>query len=330
MAEFAFVQLGTELHEQPDAASNVISSYKAGTWVEIEAADGAVGSADVEGAPAPDVDFLNVTGPDGMTGFVPATNLFILSQTPAQDVAVVANNGKYVNLRQEASKKATILAKVNSGTPMTLIETGKKFDHVRIGGIEGYMAAGMLKVGMRPISTLEVKTGNGKNVNMRSEPTLNGDVLTTVPNGAQVSVMISGGGWSYVRYRQTDGYIMSKFLTHKAPDPTPKPDPDPEKGFWDVGLTCFVSNGGASVRYRSGPGKDYPVLGSYSSGTEIFVYSTNGTWSKISRGYGGKMVYMMSKYIVTINPGDDDDYEPIYEDEPYQTGDFSFDEYDYR
>lgn len=302
-AEFAFVQLGANAYAEPDASSQVVSAYAAGTWVEVAQGD----------AEAEDDEYVSVVGPDGLGGYMAKTDVMILSQTPPEAVAVVANNGKYVNLRAQASKKARVLAKVNSGTPMTLVEAGKSFDQLRLGGLEGYMVAGMVKTGLAPIYAPVVKSPNQKNVNLRSEPTMNGDILASIRYGEQVSVYMHGSGWAYVRYKNTDGYVMTKFLASAKDDPDPKPvpnpvpNPDPDSDFWETGGTRYVSNGGASVRYRSGPGGSAKVLGKLRSGDEVYEVSTNGSWSKILVGAGGSAVYMMSQYLVTIMPVDDDD-----------------------
>lgn len=332
LAEFAFVQLGTDLLAQADPSSQIVSFYGAGAWVEINDDDSA------------DEGFVCVTGPDGLVGYVADTDVFILSQTPQNQIAVVTNNGKYVNLRAAASKQAQVLAQVNSGTPMLLLNAGKTFDHVSVGGLEGYMVTGMVKTGLRPISNPVVQSANGKNVNLRSEPTMNGDILASVPYGSQVSVYMLGGGWAYVQYRNVDGYMMSRFLTssynpvpkpvpnpvpNPVPDPGPMPgpvpNPDPDSDFWTTGQTCYVNNGGASVRYRSGPGGSASVLGKLASGTEVFEISTNGAWSKITIGYGGEPVYMMSQYLVTFMPIDDDPVDigddPVIDDDYMSSGD---------
>ena len=124
-----------------------------------------------------------------------------------------------------------------------------------------------------------------------------------MPSGSPINVYILGGGWAYVNCNGTTGYMMSKFVSGTAE----KKEPTPEKGFKDVNATAFVSNGGKSVRYREGPSTDDKVLGKAASGTEVYVYSTNKKWSKISIGYGGKQVYIMAKYLVTVMPIDDDD-----------------------
>lgn len=323
MAEFAFVQLGTSLYAQADSSSQVLSSYNAGTWLEIVEEDEA---------------FVGVVGPDGLTGYVPDTDVFILSQVPQNQIVVVANNGKYVNLRAAASKQSQALAEINSGTPMLMLEAGSQFDYVSVGTLEGYMVAGMVKAGLQPIYSPVVKSSNGKGLNLRSEPTMNGDILATIPYGAQVGVYMLGGGWAYVRYQNQNGYVMSKFLTSSKngpmpgpvpnpnpnPIPNPVPNPDPDSDFWDTGRTCYVNNGGSSVRYRSGPGGSASVLGKLRSGEEVFEISTNGAWSKITIGYGGNPVYMMSQYLVTFMPIDDDDPIDIGDDPvdyDYDSGD---------
>lgn len=298
IAEFAFVQRDVEAYTQPDPASGVASSYKAGTWLELLEGDGV----------SADENYAGVVGPDGLIGYVSKTNIFVLSQSAQDAVAVVANNGKYVNLRAEGNKKAKVLAKVDTGTPVTFLENGKSYSHVRLADLDGYMATSMLKVGLQPIFSPAVKSSNKKSVNLRSEPTMNGDILASIPYGKKVSVYIMGGGWAYVRYDQTDGYIMTKFLSSSkdSPVPNPVPNPNPDSDFWDTGATRYVSNGGSSVRYRNGPGGSAKTLGKLRSGDEVYEVSTNGAWSKILINAGGNPVYMMSKYLVTIMPIEDD------------------------
>ncbi len=316
LAEFAFVQLGADAYAQPDASAQVVSTYAAGTWVELTEEDGGANEA-----------FACVIGPDGLSGYVPRDAIFLLSQTDRAAVAVVANNGKYVNLRAADSKKAQALGKVNSGTPLVLIESGKMFDHVRVGGMEGYMVAGMVKTELRPIYSPVVRASNGKNVNLRSEPTMNGDILASIPYNGKADVYMHGGGWAFVRYKSMDGYVMTKFLASgkddpdPGPIPDPVPNPDPDSDFWDTGATRYVSNGGATVRYRNGPGGSAKVLGKLHSGDEVYEVATNGAWSKILLNAGGDAVYIMSEYLVTIMPIDDDPID--IGDDPVDYEDYS-------
>ena len=303
LAEFAFVQLGATTYSEPSEDSQPVSSYVAGTWLEI-IEDG--------GGEDTDEDFVLVEGTDGRQGYASTGDVFVQSSVSAADTAVVANKGKFVNLRQSDSKKAAVIAKVNSGTPMLLMQRGAEYDQVRLGTLVGYMASSMVATDGRAIYAAYAISANGKSINMRSEPTTNGDVLASVPYGSQINVFISGGGWSEIEYKGQRGYMMSKFVSLQGgPEPVPTyvPNPNPDD-FTDVNLTMYVSNRGGTVRYRTGPSTKASVAGKCRTGDEVFVYATNGAWCKISIGYGGDTYYMMSKYLVSIMP--DPEPEPTY------------------
>lgn len=300
LGEYAFVQLGAQMYSEPASTSSVVSSYKAGTWLEIQDADGASES---------DSGYLRVMGTDGRVGYVQTKDVFVESMVNPSQMAVVANGGKYVNLRSQPDKKSSVLAKVNSGTPMILNSASKSFDQVTVGDLQGYMASGLLAVGGKPIYSAYIESSNKKDVNLRSEPSADSSVVAKMPCFSQVKVYILGGGWAKVSYQKHTGYVMSKFLTSvPSPAPNPNPDePDDPVGFREVNSTAYVSNGGAPVRYRTGPSTSSSVAGKASSGTEVFILATNGTWDKITIGYGGGVYYMMSRYIVTVMPIDDPD-----------------------
>lgn len=299
-AEFAFVQLGASMYQKPDAKAKATAKYKAGTWLELVQADG----TDADAAAAAEAGFVQVIGTNGKAGYVKANDLFILSEHDYAAVAVANNNGAAVNLRDHPGTKNTkILGKVSSGTPMVFGELQDGYYAVTIGGKEGFMSQKLITTGMAPLYLAYAVSANKKPIALRSEPTTNGDILAEMPNASAINVYILGGGWAYVNFNGTMGYMMSKFISG-TPE---KKEPTPEKGFKDVNITAFVSDGGKSVRYREGPSTDDKVLGKAASGTEVFIYSSNGKWSKISIGFGGKQVYMMAKYLVTIMPIDDDD-----------------------
>lgn len=67
------------------------------------------------------------------------------------------------------------------------------------------------------LSTVQVNVGNGDTLNMRRWPSFNPNVIATIPNGAQVSVVRSGqfdGRWWYLaRYGGSEGWIVAEPYT---------------------------------------------------------------------------------------------------------------------
>lgn len=55
-------------------------------------------------------------------------------------------------------------------------------------------------------------THSGGPVNLRAYPSMQGQVLTQIPNGAAVTVLGQYQGWYVVRYGETTGYANSAFI----------------------------------------------------------------------------------------------------------------------
>ena len=70
-------------------------------------------------------------------------------------------------------------------------------------------------------TTMYVRTGNGKTLNVRSEPNTGDNVIYRFQYGQEVIVAYHlGNGWSCVRLAgafDQDGYVMTKFLVNEKP-----------------------------------------------------------------------------------------------------------------
>ena len=70
-------------------------------------------------------------------------------------------------------------------------------------------------------TTMYVRTGNGKTLNVRSEPNTGDNVIYRFQYGQEVTVAYHlGNGWSCVRLAgafDQDGYVMTKFLVNEKP-----------------------------------------------------------------------------------------------------------------
>lgn len=62
-----------------------------------------------------------------------------------------------------------------------------------------------------PVYSATVRT-DGSNLNLRDRPSIEGSIITVIPNGMSVSVFSNYGEWSLVRYGEFTGYANNNYL----------------------------------------------------------------------------------------------------------------------
>ncbi len=77
-------------------------------------------------------------------------------------------------------------------------------------------------------------------------------------------------------------------------------------------VSDVVYTTGSGVNLRSGPGTDYEVVASVSSGTELARSAITGNWSEVT--YEGQVCYVNNSLITTEAPEEDDDDTAAEED----------------
>lgn len=162
------------------------------------------------------------------------------------------------------------------------------------------------------IGTLYVNTANGKGLNMRARPNTNGNIITTIPNGAAVTLFwYENNAWAYVAYRSYFGFCMTRHLsenTVSAARPssgtanTPGTNADPNKmfqGFTHVRYDVAVkpSNPSGFVNMRWAPSKSAEVQCIYYANTVLQVLATNGVWSQVYDELTDQCGFIMNEYL---------------------------------
>ena len=132
--------------------------------------------------------------------------------------AIVSNprSTQLLNLRESPTTTARVVGQFANGTKVTMLHQGTEWCKVQVvkTGAVGYMMTSYLKLYNLP--GVPVKTVNHPQktyVNLRSTPSqTSGKVLTRIPHGATVTVLIPGDSWVKVRYNGYEGYAMAIFL----------------------------------------------------------------------------------------------------------------------
>lgn len=197
----------------------------------------------------------------------------------------------------------------------------------------------MLTPALALAETMYVATSNGGNVNLRSGPSTDDEILTSIAFGQPVEVieMLPGSSWVNVSYNGNYGYIMMRYLSYEepvpppvpnpnpGPDPTPTPRPNPNpkptakpvdtnakylselfSGFLPAVFDAVVvpSTPTTYVNLRWAPTKSAPVRGQYWAGTTLQVLSQNHSWSEVYDPQTGTYGYMMSSFLRPVSYGD--------------------------
>ncbi len=184
-----------------------------------------------------------------------------------------------------------------------------------------YLVLVMLLVSMFPVMSASaligpqyVSTSNGKGLNMRSGPSKDFDVVTTIPYAAQLSsVDYYDSAWSYVGYNGYYGYCMTRYLSSTKPSskPTPTATPKPSastdiyKNFSQTSyyVTVRPSTPAGFVNLRWGPSKTLAVYNIYYAGYTLKVLAQNDTWAQLYDESTGICGFMMRSFLTAAGDG---------------------------
>jgi mannosyl-glycoprotein endo-beta-N-acetylglucosaminidase len=156
-----------------------------------------------------------------------------------------------------------------------------------------------------------VYTSNGKGLNLRSGPSKDYEILTTIPYGTELTgVAYYDSSWSQVSYNGYSGYVMSRYLSSTKPSskPTPTPKPSSEslyKDFYkaDYYVTVRPSTPSGYVNLRWGPSKSIDVENTYYAGASLHVLAENSTWAQLYDQATGTCGFMMREFLTDAGDG---------------------------
>lgn len=182
----------------------------------------------------------------------------------------------------------------------------------------------LLLVGMLPvvgasalIGPQYVDTANGKGLYMRTGPSKDYDIITTIPFGAMVdSYEYYDGTWGYVSYNGYYGYCMSRYFSSTPPSHKPTPTHTPSggggstsanmfNGFYKVDYYATVrpSTPTGYVNLRWAPSKSQPIQTTYYGGYTLRVIEQNGTWAQVYDEATQTSGYMMLSFLSATGVG---------------------------
>jgi cell wall-associated NlpC family hydrolase len=184
----------------------------------------------------------------------------------ASSVAITA-----LNIRSSADTAAPVTATLRKGDVVVVLNTVDDiWYYVNYNGTEGYAAAMYMSdvVPAEDFSTGGTVTGD--DVRMRTEPSTDGDVLDTYPDGTVMHVLGIDNGWYKVTYADQTGYIRSDFM-----DITCRDSDVPADAALSIGQE-IAEYAMQFAGYRYVYGASSPAVGFDCSGFTYYIYGRFG------------------------------------------------------
>lgn len=145
--------------------------------------------------------------------------------------------------------------------------------------------------GITGISATVVTTGG--TLNLRATASSIAQVITTIPNGASVTISQLGASWCAVIYNGYHGYVMTEFLrvgTAAAPTAAPVPPDGNTGGEWARVVTT-----GGSLNLRAEARDTATVKTTIPYGTQVYVNNRGSSWCAVT--YNGYTGYVMTQFL---------------------------------
>ena len=252
----------------------------------------------------------------------PSTETTTPPPSTALTAIVVTEQGR-LNLRNGQSQNAGIIARIDPGKSVTVLNYGSKWCKVQYSDKTGYVMTKFLAFGSdapesgtgsgssdstttRPPESdgnrkyAQVVTEQGK-LNLRRGMSQGAEVIGRIPQYAYIEVITTGVTWCYVSYNGKTGYVMTKFLSFAK-----------HQGSSEGNQTVRVKSSGKMYKEQS---TSSPVLAEIVAGDYLACYDDNGTWARVL--HLGNIGYISSSCITLPEGVAQQNGVPVYANYTY-------------
>lgn len=207
--------------------------------------------------------------------------------------------GSDVRLRAQSNTDCEILANLNRGDSVTVLQKLTGWYKVTFGSKTGYVSADYVTLSSSAPAASNTKAATltstdtkvkavglvtGDYVRMRSESNTSSSTITTLGRGTAVSVLDSLSGWYKINYNGKDGYMSADYLEVKSSA---------------TGLSSYGIVKADSLNIRSGIGTSASVVTTARSGACVDVTGFEKGWFAVK--YNDKSGYVSGDYLTLTN-----------------------------
>ena len=241
--------------------------------------------------------------------------------------ALVVTSGGTLNLRENPDASARILLEIPNSAWLTVTSRGSQWSAVIYNGAYGYVMSSFLSFGASLPNAIPtafptylptwaptaaptqnpsifgekayVSTAGGS-LNLREAANGTAKVVTTIPNGAEITILSRGSLWCAASYNGYAGYVMTSFLRFPVGTSTAAPTAAPTQAPSVSGTSAYVTTSGGSLNLREYARTNAKVLTTIPNGTLLSISSRGSVWC--GTAYNGFAGYVMTSFLSF--PGD--------------------------
>jgi uncharacterized protein YgiM (DUF1202 family) len=227
---------------------------------------------------------------------------------PQQEVNYQATAN--LNLRSSSSTKGSILTTIPKGKSVTYISKSGSWFKVKYSGKTGWVSSSYLKGATpnkneSPSPSVEKPKANltyqtTARLNLRTEASTQGSVLTLIPKGEKVTYLSKNSFWFKVKYGNKTGWVSSEFLKETTED---KKEEVKDKEIYTTT---------ANLKFRNSGSPSGTVITTIPKGKQVTYLSKKGSWYKVT--FNSLTGWVSSSYLVkgassdSSNPISSDSY----------------------
>lgn len=135
-----------------------------------------------------------------------------------QDRAIASNVNEYVYIRSKADEDSKAIGMLPKGAAGDVIEKGEEWTQICSGEVQGYVNNQYLAFDKEALQVAEevcgyVATAEADMISIREMPKENAEILQTVSEGEEFTVLEEGDAWVKVASDENIGYMMKSVVT---------------------------------------------------------------------------------------------------------------------
>jgi cell wall-associated NlpC family hydrolase len=153
-------------------------------------------------------------------GFVGSIQMMKAAPITDYDQVVFSTAEDYVNIREGAGIESTIIGKFYHNSMGRVLERSGEWILIESGSISGYVNSAYVVTGEEAQMVSEealqqVATVDAQGLYLRREPDLAAEILDTVTDGEEYTIVEEAGEWVKVLVRGQEGYLYKEHTTQK-------------------------------------------------------------------------------------------------------------------
>ncbi|MER2037322.1 MAG: N-acetylmuramoyl-L-alanine amidase [Solibacillus sp.] len=221
-------------------------------------------------------------------------------------------NAEILYLREGPGLSYPILETLKDGQAITSIHKEGDWHQVRVGELEGWVAAWLVKTSEKKAAASTEKTviSQVDTLNLRAEPSLSAGILTKIPSGSEAQFIRQEQDWIQINYQGATGWVFSNYVTIREETKLQTPTTPKEENQKDQAViqaendpNTFTVNVNA-VNIRKKADLTAKKIGVATKGQQFDVISRNHNWVEIELEKG-KKGWIYSFYGTFTKQGED-------------------------